>query len=55
MRKLRNINNVRFALRNINDVRFAIFQQKYASRKRDAPHNKIIGINPSSMPPVSQS
>ena len=38
-------------LRNINDVHFAIFQQKYAPRKRDAPHNQIIGINPSSMPP----
>ena len=38
-------------LRNINYVRFAIFQQKYAPRKRDAPHNKILGINPSSMPP----
>ena len=38
-------------LRNINDVRFAMFQQKYAPRKRDAPLNKILGINPSSMPP----
>ena len=38
-------------LTNINDVRFAIFQQKYAPKKRDAPHNKILGINPSSMPP----
>ena len=38
-------------LRNINDVHFAMFQQKYAPRKRDAPHNLILGINPSSMPP----
>ena len=38
-------------LRNINDVRFAMFQQKYAPRNLDAPLNKILGINPSSMPP----
>ena len=38
-------------LRNINDVPFAMFQQRYSPRKRDAPLNKILGINPSIMPP----
>ena len=38
-------------LRHINDVRFSMFQQKYAPKKQSDPLKKILGINPSSMPP----